>query len=254
MSRNSGAMTRHFTPSGGAARSYSAVMKAFAVLALLILLATPAAADEPFEPQVRQLALEGTRSLDAAAHGLKVEVLVGALDPRLKLAPCQRIEPYLPAGTRWWGKTRVGLRCTQGVTPWNVFMPVTVKVHGRALVAAAPLPAGTVLSANDLRLAEVDLAEDGSAALDDPSLALGRTLQRALASGQSLRQSHLKARQWFAVGDTVQVRAGGDGFSVSGEGQALTRGVEGEPARVRTEAGRVLTGMPVAERRMELPL
>lgn len=259
MSRKSAPMTRQFAPSRGAARSYSAAMKNQAFALLAALAAAACAADEaapapPFEAQVRQLAIDGTRTLDAAAHGLRVEVLVGALDARLRLAPCQRVEPYLAPGTRLWGKTRVGLRCTLGPTPWNVFLPLTVKVHGRALVAASPLPAGTVLAAADVSVAEVDLAEDPSAALDDPSLAVGRTLQRALAGGQSLRQSHLKARQWFAVGDTVRVRAGGDGFSVSGEGQALTRGVEGEPARVRTEAGRVLTGMPVAERRMDLPL
>jgi len=42
---------------------------------------------------------------------LRMEVTVGALDSRLKLAPCAKVEPYLPPGTRLWGKTRLGLRC-----------------------------------------------------------------------------------------------------------------------------------------------
>ena len=37
-------------------------------------------------------------------------------------------------------------------------------------------------------------------------------------------------------------------------GQALTNGIEGQPARVRTENGRVVTGVPAGERRMELTL
>jgi hypothetical protein len=45
---------------------------------------------------------------------LRMEVEVGALDRRLTLAPCAQVEPYLPAGSRLWGKTRVGLRCVQG--------------------------------------------------------------------------------------------------------------------------------------------
>ena len=60
--------------------------------------------------------------------------------------------------------------------------------------------------------------------------------------GRSVRSTHLQPRQWFAAGDTVQVVAAGRGFSVSGEGQALTPGIEGQPARVRTESGRILTG------------
>jgi len=44
------------------------------------------------------------------------------------------------------------------------------------------------------------------------------------------------------------------GFSVAGEGQALTPGVEGQAARVRTESGRVLTGMPAGEHRMDVSM
>ena len=77
---------------------------------------------------------------------------------------------------------------------------------------------------------------------------------RPLEAGASLRQSHLKARQWFAAGETVQVVASGPGFRVASEGQALSQGVEGQAVRVRTESGRVLTGMPIADRRVEVSM
>ena len=54
---------------------------------------------------------------------LRMEVEVGALDERLRLAPCARVEPYLPAGARLWGRSRLGLRCLEGATRWNVFCP-----------------------------------------------------------------------------------------------------------------------------------
>ena len=208
--------------------------------------------DSGLEQQVRQLALDGTRH--APAGVTRVDVQVGQLDPRLRLAPCQRVEPYLPAGTRLWGHARIGLRCVQGTSAWNVFLPITIKVYARALVTSGPLSAGSVIAATDLAQAEVDLAEDNSPAVADADLAVGRTLSRSLNAGASLRQSHLKPRQWFAAGDLIKVTAAGDGFSVAGEGQALTPGVEGQAARVRTESGRVLTGMPVGDRRMEMAL
>jgi flagellar basal body P-ring formation protein FlgA len=83
---------------------------------------------------------------------------------------------------------------------------------------------------------------------------VGRTLAKSMVAGQSLRMAHLKLRQWFAAGETVRVLAQGAGFNVASEGQALTAGYEGQPAKVRTEAGRVLTGIAVGERRMELAL
>jgi flagellar basal body P-ring formation protein FlgA len=209
--------------------------------------AAPAVVAE-LEQQVRQFTLEA-----GAAPGLRLEVQVGSLDSRLRLAPCARVEPYLPAGTRLWGRTRIGLRCAQGGTPWNVYLPLTVKVFGRGLTAAAALPAGATLTATDLRAGEVDLA-DAAAPLLNPEAAVGRTLARPLTAGQTLHQGDLRARQWFAAGDTVQVTAIGSGFRVSGEGQALGPGLEGQPARVRTESGRVVVGMPVAERRLEVSL
>jgi flagella basal body P-ring formation protein FlgA len=241
---------------------------ALAALTALATMATPMAWSQPspaaagvtqssdpgsgLDQQVRQFALEGSRLNEPGAP--RIEVSVGQLDPRLRLAPCQKVEPYLPPGTRLWGKSRIGLRCTQGSVKWNVYLPVVVKAFGTALVATGGSAAGSVLTATDVASAEVDLAEDASDALADPGLAIGHTLARPLKPGQSLRQSHLKARQWFAAGETVTVTAQGDGFSVAGEAQALNNGIEGQPVRVRTESGRVLTGQPVGERRVALAL
>lgn len=208
--------------------------------------------DEALTQQVRELALSGAKPSTAGAP--RIDVSVGQLDPRLRLAPCQHVEPYVPDGMRMWGKSRIGLRCTQGTAKWNVYLPITVKVFGTALVASSGLTAGTVLSADDLTQAEVDLAEDSSAPVMNADLAIGRTLTRSLKPGQSVRQSHLKARQWFAAGETVTVLAQGNGFSVAGEAQALNPGIEGQPVRVRTDSGKVLTGLPIGERRVELPL
>ena len=190
----------------------------------------------------------------AEASSARVEVSIGQLDPRLRLAPCRSIEPYLPPGVRLWGKARIGLRCKDGPTPWNVYLPITVKVFGRALVLPAGAAAGTVLAETDLAEAEVDLAEEFTAALVDPKLAVGRTLAQGVKPGQTLRQTHLKSRQWFVAGETVRVVASGAGFALESEAQALSNGIEGQPARVRTESGRVLTGQPVGERRVEVAL
>ena len=209
--------------------------------------------DADLARQVQDLALGGAHG-SSAAGAPRVEVVVGQLDSRLRLAPCQHVEPYVPDGMRMWGKSRIGLRCTQGPSKWNVYLPITVKVYGTALVASNGLQAGAVLTSADLSTAEVDLAEESSPPVAGADLAVGRTLARPLKAGQGLRQSHLKPRQWFAAGETVTVLAQGKGFSVSGEAQALNPGVEGQPVRVRTESGRVLTGVPTGDRRVELPL
>jgi flagella basal body P-ring formation protein FlgA len=83
---------------------------------------------------------------------------------------------------------------------------------------------------------------------------VGRVLARPLAAGSAVRDADLKQRQWFGAGDTVQLLARGNGFSVSGEGKARSAGIEGQTVRVRTEAGRVLTGLAVGQNRVEVQL
>jgi flagellar basal body P-ring formation protein FlgA len=207
--------------------------------------------DEALSARVQSLAADASQR---AAPGLRVQVQVGALDARLKLAPCRQVQPYLPQGVQLWGAARIGLRCNDPGVRWNVFLPVTVQVWGPGLVAAAALPAGATLSDADLKLAEVDLAAAASPVQNDSTLAIGRTLARPLAAGQALRAHDLRARQWFAAGDTVRIVAGGSGWRIHGEGQALNPGVEGQPVRVRTESGRIVSGLASAHRTVEVPL
>ena len=226
----------------------------WSLAALLIAGALPlqAQTDEAaLASQVQQFAAEATRR--AAEPGLRAQVSVGRLDPRLRLAPCASVQPYLPTGTRLWGAARIGLRCTDAQVRWNVFLPIQIDVFGPAWVARAPLPAGHVLGADDLRLTEVNLAAAAATPLGTEAL-IGRALARPMASGDAVRDSDLRARQWFAAGDSVRLVATGAGWRIHGEGQALTAGLEGRAVRVRTESGRVVSGVAVAERLVEVAL
>jgi flagella basal body P-ring formation protein FlgA len=184
----------------------------------------------------------------------RVEVVLGQLDPRLKLAPCDKVKAYVPPGVRLWGNARVGLRCEQGPVRWNVFWPVSVKVWGQALVAVNTLRPGTPLTPEDVRLAEVDLASHASPAVLRAEDVVGRSLMRQLQPGQSLRQEDVKARRWFAAGEMVRLTVKGSGFSVGAEGTALTAGDEGQCAKIRLDGGRVVCGDPVGSRQVEITL
>jgi len=186
-------------------------------------------------------ALAATRPQGAAP--LRMSVTVGALDSRLTLAPCAAVEPYVPAGMRLWGKTRIGVRCIDGITRWNVFLPVQVRAFGLAWVIRGDVAAGRVLTEDDVVQTEVDWALDNQAILADPALWLGQTATRALTTGQALRQGMVRPAQVFQAGATVRVLAQGPGFVVSSDGQALSAGVVGALARVRIDNGRILSGI-----------
>ncbi len=235
-------------------------------LAAIVLVGTPllAKAQAPAVNQGRAatIAQESQVWLDQAvaaarppgAAPLRMVVQVGALDSRLNLAPCGQVEPYLPPGTRLWGKTRVGLRCVDGVARWNVFLPVHVQAFGQTWVVRSDVASGTVLSMADAVRAEVDWAEESNSVLADPDMWVGQTATRQLRTGQTLRLGMVKPSQVFQAGSMVRIIAQGPGFSVTSDGHALSAGVVGEIARVRIDNGRVLSGVVLDMRTVKVNL
>ncbi|MBP7567382.1 MAG: flagellar basal body P-ring formation protein FlgA [Burkholderiaceae bacterium] len=237
----------------------SVLRPAVCALALLLPLAGPARA-QVADAAPAALDADTQRWLDdavaraqaAAGLPLRMEVRVGSLDSRLRLAPCAKVEPHVPAGTRLWGRTRLGLRCVDGNARWNVFLPITIKAWGPAWVLRDNVLPGQVLTEADATLTEADWAADNSPVLADATQWVGLAASRALTGGQPLRQTMVKAPQMFSAGAQVRVVAGGPGFQIAATGQALTPGLLGQSVRIRMEGGRIASGTVVDERTVEL--
>lgn len=211
------------------------------------------------EPNFQAMAQDWLRDATASAQtlgptALRVEVKVGSLDSRLKLAPCGNVEPYLPPGSRLWGRTRVGLRCIDGVSRWNVSLPVTVNAFGNAWIIKDAVASGAAITENDVAQAEVNWAEESSPVIWDKSLWVGQIATRQLTAGQTLRQSMVRPAQVFLAGAQVRVLAQGPGFQISSDAQALSAGVVGQVARVKMENGRVSSGMVLDTKTVKIDL
>lgn len=197
--------------------------------------------------------------LDAETTGLagRVEVVVGNIDERLRLAPCTNMTPFMPAGARLWGRTMLGVRCqdtSQGAAGWSVLIPVEIKVFGQALVAARPLNFGETPGMDNLMLQEIELTREAPGALNDPAQIGESVLSRNLNAGQTLRREHLRARPVVIMGDMVKLVANGAGFAVSSYGKALSAGADGQVVRVQAESGRTLSGIARAGKVVEIRL
>jgi flagella basal body P-ring formation protein FlgA len=183
----------------------------------------------------------------------RAEVTVGQPDSRLVLAPCLKAEPFLPAGSRLWGRSWVGLRCVDGAR-WSITVPVEVKVYGPALVASRALPANQPVTSSDVQVQEIELSKEGAPVFADARSLEGKLLTRPVAAGQAMRTDFFRAAPVIAQGDAVRLVARGPGFSVSTDALALQHAGDGQAIRVKTEAGRVVTGVARPGRVVEVPL
>jgi flagella basal body P-ring formation protein FlgA len=181
----------------------------------------------------------------------RVEISVGALDPRISLATCSNIEPFLPKGTRAWGKINVGIRCREGAG-WTAFIPVTVRVFGSALAARKTLMSGVVPADNDVELVETEVSREAGVPVADLGQLAGKTLARAVFAGQILRQEYFRFPPAVMQGDQVKVVASGPGFSISADGEALSHALNGQNVRVKTDSGRIVSGIARTGRVVEM--
>jgi flagella basal body P-ring formation protein FlgA len=235
--------------------------RSFAVLALAGLASSSLCA-QALNPSRPDWLVPTQRWLDAAVatalppgtSPLRTEIELGELDSRLRLAPCAKVEPFLPPGARLWGKTRLGLRCVEGPSRWTVFLPLTVKAFGPAWVVRGDIASGTVLTESDALQAEVDWALEPSAVVVTPEQWVGQVAARALSTGQVLRQAAVRPAQVFLAGAQIRVVAQGQGFQVTTDGLALSAGVIGQQARVRMDNGRIMSGLVTDRRTVTMEL
>lgn len=219
------------------------------LLALLILLFAQTAAAQSGglrqDPAVLRQVAE--QFLHAQSRGLpgQVSISVNKPDPRLDLAACAAPQAFMPTGSRVWGKTTVGIRCTVP-TPWTVYIQAKITVVAGYIVAAAPLAQGQIVSASDLATMQGDLTALPTGIITDAAQAIGRTAILSLQAGTALRQDSLRSPLAVQQGQTVRLVSVGPGFQVSSEGQALTSAGEGQLVQARTQAGQMIRGIAKA--------
>lgn len=172
----------------------------------------------------------------------KTSVNVGAIDPNVKLAQCPNLEIFMPSGSRAWGQTSVGVRCS-GQTNWTIYLQATVNVYAQYLVAAAPLSQGMIISQEHCLFENGDLTQLPAGIFTEISQTIGRTVNISVPAGTVLRQDILKLSPIVQRGQTVTLTSTGIGFKVAAEGQALGNATEGQVVQVKVASGQVVTGI-----------
>ncbi|WP_374580677.1 flagellar basal body P-ring formation chaperone FlgA [Pseudoduganella sp.] len=213
------------------------------IAATAVAMAAPAAsAPTRMEPAALRQAAEQFLQVQTAGLPGKVTVSVGAVDPRLNLAPCPAPEAFLMPGARAWGKTTVGVRCA-APSPWTVYIQSQVSVLGSYVAAAVPLAQGQAIEEGHLALMQGELTALPPGIATDKAQLIGRTSNLSISAGTPLRLDLVKAKPVVLQGQLVKLVSKGNGFSVSAEGKAAGSAADGQVVAVRTGNGQQISGI-----------
>lgn len=220
-----------------------------AILTGLLLLGATACYAEKFQAQdgiidAARLLLEGEVQ---AVHGRPGEVSMGRLDPRLRLAACGgNLEAFLPPGARLLGNTTVGVRCNLD-GGWTVYVTGRVALYGKVLVTAQPLARGDLITEDNVRLVERDLASLPRGYFDSPEPILGQLAKRHVGMNTVLNPMMVEPPTLVKRGERVTLVTGKPGFMIRSSGKAMGDGSAGELIRIKSSgSNRVVEGRVIS--------
>ncbi|MGI4858377.1 MAG: flagellar basal body P-ring formation chaperone FlgA [Janthinobacterium lividum] len=182
----------------------------------------------------------------------KVTISLVSAAPR-GLTTCGALEPFVPPGVRLWGHAMVGVRCN-GERPWTIYLQARISVIGDYFVAARTLNVGDTIGAQDLEARHGDLTALPATLITNPNQVVGSVASNAVTAGFPLRSDMVHAALTIHYGQQVRVIARGQGFAVSSEGSALANAAAGQPVRVRTATGIVISGIAQPDTTVEVPM
>jgi flagella basal body P-ring formation protein FlgA len=213
---------------------------------MLLACAMPATAAEwqPL-PEIQAAVESFIREQVASLPGERT-ITVSRIDPRLKLARCTKMQPWLPTGSRLWGNASIGVRCL-APTAWSLYVPVSIKVTSQVLVTVRPIAGGQPVQAEDVALQQRDITAFAGSALTSLDQVVGKNVVSPVAGGTVLRSELLRAAQIIRQGQAVKLVAQGNGFRISSEGTAMGNATAGQVVAVKTRSGQLIKGVAKSE-------
>lgn len=170
--------------------------------------------------------------------GFSDEVSVTVRTPPNLYPTCEQPSFTVTGTTKLWGNVNVLARCANE----KRYLQVAVQATGNYVVAALPIPRGSVLQANSVTLKRGRLDQLPPRTMLDVNQAQDAVSLRDVAPGQPLQLSMLRQAWRVKAGQQVMVVANGDGFSINSEGKALNNAGVAQNARVRMSSGQVVSG------------
>ncbi len=241
----------HAACSIGSMRTTTPIFLALALAALSCI----SKATTPADPALIRAAAEDAVRAQAGAGASLLILQAAALDPRLRVASCDRgLTGFLTDSNPLRYQTTVGVRC-EGSVRWTIYTSVRVESQAAVLVARRTLARNDEISAGDFKLETRRVPGILSAYVTDPAALAGQRLSRPIAADEPLSFEALAPANLIHRGQAVILLARSGSLEVRMNGIALGDGRASERIRVQNVSSqRVVEGIVRSESVVEAPL
>lgn len=210
------------------------LMEKLALLLLVAVCTSPllaATSQKPIQPHesIRETARSYAMQMaQQQAGNEKIEISVGNLDKRLRLAKCSKpLTAFESPNTKRVGRTTVGVRC-EGERSWKLYVSVNIQVMRNVVALKKPVTRNSVLQSSDLQLVEKNIASLHGGYFTNKAALTGKFTKSAMQAGSIISPAQVKNPLAIKKGALVTILADVGGIKVRMKGKALKGGAMGD--------------------------
>ncbi|QIL84897.1 flagellar basal body P-ring formation protein FlgA [Vibrio sp. HDW18] len=115
---------------------------------------------------------------------------------------------------------------------WRIYVPVRLTMTIPLVIAATPLTRGQMIAASDVTVSMVDLLRFRRQGFSNPENVIGAKIKKNIRLGDVIEQNDVCI---VCRNESVVIRAGKSGMSITTKGTALADGVVGEQIKVKND-------------------
>ncbi len=115
---------------------------------------------------------------------------------------------------------------------WRIYVPVRLTITIPLLTAANPLSRGQMISIQDVTISMVDLLRFRRQGFSTPDTVIGAKIKKNVRVGDVIEQSDVCI---VCRNESVVIKAGRSGMSITTKGTAMSDGVIGEQIKVKND-------------------
>jgi len=174
-----------------------------------------------------------------------VQIDIGLLDPRLKLAKCDTLlntrlrKEFKP------GNLSVSVSCNNE-RPWKIYIQAKVSAYKSVYIAKASLMRGESIRASSVELAKRDITTLNGRYFSDINGIRGYIAKRTIHQGQVISPVLLTKAKLIKRGEMITIIADSSGVRVRMKGKALNDAAAGEQVRVKNkQSNRIIEGIAI---------
>lgn len=139
---------------------------------------------------------------------------------------------------RLTGRRTVLARCGKR----NFYLPAEIHAKGTYWKASRDLPGGQVIQRSDIEPATGSLEGKPAGLTFVPEQIVGQQLTRAVSAGTPVVMNYLRKQWKLRAGQQAEVVTSGKGFRIRSQGRVLNNAAVNENVKIRTSAGRIVSG------------